>query len=94
MYFIVILSLSFYGGFVLEYLFKLSNQKFLGWIKADPSPPECMSPARAGTDGGWRTNLTGRQAGKLPKVGMSGFRMTTGIVPEPSVSKRSLSKGQ
>ena len=29
----ITIPLSFYGGFVLEHIFKLSNQKFLGWIK-------------------------------------------------------------
>ncbi len=30
---IITIPLSFYGGFVLEHIFKLSNQKFLGWVK-------------------------------------------------------------
>ena len=30
---IMTIPLSFYGGFVLEHIFKLSNQKFLGWVK-------------------------------------------------------------
>lgn len=30
---IITIPLSFYGGFVLEHIFKLSNQKFLAWVK-------------------------------------------------------------
>ncbi len=30
---IITIPLSFYGGFVLEHIFKLSNQKFLSWVK-------------------------------------------------------------
>lgn len=30
---IITLPLSFYGGFILEHVFKLSNQTFFGWIK-------------------------------------------------------------
>lgn len=30
---IITLPLSFYGGFVLEHMYKLSNQKISGWIK-------------------------------------------------------------
>ncbi len=30
---LITIPLSFYGGFILEHIFKLSNQTFLGWIK-------------------------------------------------------------
>ncbi|MGR3303139.1 MAG: M48 family metallopeptidase [Candidatus Scalindua sp.] len=32
---IITIPLSFYGGFVLEHIFKLSNQKFLAWVKTE-----------------------------------------------------------
>ena len=30
---LITIPLSFYGGFILEHIFKLSNQTFFGWIK-------------------------------------------------------------
>jgi len=32
---IITIPLSFYGGFVLEHIFNLSNQKFFGWVKTE-----------------------------------------------------------